>query len=110
MDKILHFFEYYVLGYLVYRTLIVTNHKILYRYMPFLVAMIGILYGISDEWHQAYVPGRDSSAADVLFDGLGVILAVLTFKLVRNRIRPLFILEKFLEETLKNEKRISHHH
>lgn len=36
---------------------------------------IAILYGLSDEWHQLYVPGRDGSLSDVLADGAGAVLA-----------------------------------
>ena len=35
---------------------------------------IAILYGISDEWHQLYVPGRDASLVDVLADLVGATL------------------------------------
>lgn len=31
-----------------------------------------ILYAISDEYHQSFVPGRNASAIDVLIDSLGV--------------------------------------
>lgn len=33
------------------------------------------LYGISDEYHQSFVPGRDVSALDALADGVGGFLA-----------------------------------
>jgi VanZ family protein len=35
---------------------------------------IAILYGMSDEWHQLHVPGRDGSLADVLADSVGAVL------------------------------------
>lgn len=35
-----------------------------------------ILYAISDEFHQAFVPGRYASSLDVLMDGVGSVLAV----------------------------------
>lgn len=35
-----------------------------------------ILYAISDEFHQVFVPGRSVSALDVLMDGVGSVLAV----------------------------------
>jgi VanZ family protein len=37
-------------------------------------AAIAMLYGLSDEWHQLHVPGRDGSLADVLADGAGAVL------------------------------------
>lgn len=32
----------------------------------------GLLWGIADEIHQSFVPGRDSSAWDVVYDGVGL--------------------------------------
>lgn len=36
--------------------------------------IIAILYGISDEFHQLFVPGRTSRFRDVIIDGVGVSL------------------------------------
>jgi VanZ family protein len=38
---------------------------------------IGIAYAVSDEVHQAFVPGRQGSALDVAIDALGVAVGVL---------------------------------
>ncbi len=35
---------------------------------------IAVLYGMSDEWHQLHVPGRDGSVVDVLADLVGAAL------------------------------------
>ena len=35
-----------------------------------------VLYGISDEYHQSFTPGRSPKATDVLFDTLGGILGL----------------------------------
>jgi len=35
--------------------------------------LIGVTYGALDEWHQAFVPGRDPSSADWLADAAGVL-------------------------------------
>jgi VanZ like family len=35
---------------------------------------IAVLYGMSDEWHQLYVPGREGSLRDLLADGVGAAL------------------------------------
>lgn len=39
-----------------------------------LLLAIGALYGISDEWHQSWVPGRDPDPADWLADVVGLAL------------------------------------
>lgn len=36
--------------------------------------LTGSLYGLADEWHQSFVPGRDASAGDLLADVTGVVL------------------------------------
>jgi VanZ family protein len=38
---------------------------------------IAILYAVSDEYHQTFVPGRDGNPADVLIDATGALLAIL---------------------------------
>jgi hypothetical protein len=40
---------------------------------------IGILYGILDEIHQFFVPGRACSLFDVLLDSTGVLLACIFY-------------------------------
>lgn len=39
--------------------------------------MVGIIYGIGDEFHQSFVPGRNPSAADIVADGCGAAAAAL---------------------------------
>ena len=41
-----------------------------------LVVLFCLLYGISDEFHQSFVPGRDPSGGDILADTIGAAVAV----------------------------------
>lgn len=65
IDKILHFFIYFFLGILL--SIIPISKLIL--------ILLGILYGASDEIHQSFVPGRESSFFDFFFDTLGILTA-----------------------------------
>ena len=44
---------------------------------------LAVLYAITDEFHQSFVPGRHASPMDVLIDGIGA--AVLLFVWLRYR-------------------------
>ncbi len=38
------------------------------------------IYGVTDEWHQSFTPGRDTSFLDVMLDMLGAYLAVYFYR------------------------------
>ena len=67
-DKVMHFGAYGVLGFLSAFALAGWGRK-----GPTIVAatLLATLYGISDEFHQAFVPGRDFDPFDMLADALG---------------------------------------
>ena len=67
-DKLIHFFEYAILGFLGYRAFLHTNELNVY-----LFCIIGILFGCFDELWQSMIPGRFSSHYDIIADGIGVI-------------------------------------
>jgi VanZ family protein len=47
---------------------------------------MALFYAASDEFHQRFVPGRNGTVADVLVDGVGILLAMsLHWRLVRHR-------------------------
>lgn len=85
-DKLAHFFEYYILGFLIRRWLIAKQSCFANRHSFALTVVIGTLYGLSDEWHQSFVPGRHATLWDVLFDSLGVITAAATYPMIVQRI------------------------
>ena len=70
-DKLLHLVEYAVLGALAYRffqRVLPEKSKTFLVMVSFLFALV---YGLSDEFHQSFVSGRDSSYFDILADGAG---------------------------------------
>lgn len=81
-DKLYHAGCYFILGLLLWRYL---GH---WQQVPIIRALLavflGSLYGVSDEWHQSFVPGRSSSVADWLADSIGVAMAVFCLLKLRN--------------------------
>jgi VanZ family protein len=49
------------------------------RLVPLLVILICILYGVTDEFHQSFVPNRTPSFSDVLADGFGAAVVSLIY-------------------------------
>lgn len=65
--KCAHFFEFMMLGILAY-----------HAFSSFRVSFIvSVLYAVSDEVHQLFIPGRSCELADMLIDTSGVILSLL---------------------------------
>lgn len=78
-DKLAHFIEFGILGYLTARAAYFFGWRWLTSlYIPITI-IFGILFAAGDEWHQLYVPGRYASAFDVVADGLGILLGLLLF-------------------------------
>ena len=38
--------------------------------------LVATIYGVTDEWHQSFVPGRMSDVRDLLADGVGAALGL----------------------------------
>jgi len=98
LDKVLHFGEYYLFGYLIRRCFPPEGDGKARQWKAVAgTVTVGMLYALSDELHQAFVPGRDSSYGDFLFDAAGVICAAFTFTGVRRRWEALRRWEERLE-------------
>lgn len=75
-DKGVHFVEYGVLGFLVAHAALRTWPRHLPWRTAALAVFLTVVWGFVDEIHQAFVPGRESEALDVLADGAGAVLGV----------------------------------
>lgn len=71
IDKVIHLTAYLILGFLSRNAFDSIGIKL--GTWPFLVAA---LYGVSDEYHQSFVPGRDCSLYDWIADCAGCVLGV----------------------------------
>jgi VanZ family protein len=74
-DKLHHTAAYFIMGILAWRN---------FRHFvkpPFILAVVSIafcsLYGITDEWHQSFVEGRQEDSLDWVADTFGATLAML---------------------------------
>jgi VanZ family protein len=83
-DKLLHTVGYAGLGLLALRAFH-GGFEPLRRGPTLLAGLSVILWGISDEFHQSFVPGRTASALDVCADAVGFGLAVLLVATVTSR-------------------------
>ncbi len=82
-DKLHHFGAYFIMGILAWRFFKDYFEK------PVTTIVISLffcsLYGLSDEWHQSYVPGREADALDWFADTLGASIALLAIQLIKKR-------------------------
>lgn len=84
-DKVLHTGAYFIMGILAWR---VFNDYFNKQGTVFIVSICFCsLYGISDEWHQSMVPGRDADVWDWIVDTLGATIAVTGIQQTKNRFK-----------------------
>jgi VanZ family protein len=85
-DKITHFLEYYFFACLLYRWFSSTDRYRKQRCVLLMTILIGTAYALGDEWHQSFIPGRDASLWDALFDATGVGTGAVTYPSILQRI------------------------
>ena len=74
--NVAHFLEFFSLGWLAC-ALLLTLRMTSWWGSALVAGIFGLLYAISDELHQKFVPGRNAAAADVALDFAGVLSGVL---------------------------------
>jgi VanZ family protein len=65
-----HLFEYAILAVLLARALGGKRHTLL------LAFVLAIVYALSDEFHQYFVPGRHADPKDLMMDAFGAVLGL----------------------------------
>lgn len=73
IKKTAHILFYFVLTVLTY---LVLPSRINNRARLYLSLAWCVFYGITDELHQGFTPGREPHVRDVIFDGFGGIIAI----------------------------------
>ena len=74
--KIAHLSEYLILGILAHNLIKNYNKK------TFIAILICIIYAISDEIHQIFVPGREFKLLDICIDSIGSIIGIYMYKYI----------------------------
>jgi VanZ family protein len=85
-DKLLHAFAYGVLAAAALFAVPVELRRRKPRLIFLSVVFFCLLYGISDEIHQLFVPFRSSSCLDILADTAGAAIAVLLLQARQQRL------------------------
>lgn len=79
-DKLAHFGIYCMLAFFIDRALRAqTRFPVMQARHLLFTVLITTLYGLSDEIHQAFVPGRNASKYDLLADAAGALLFCLVY-------------------------------
>jgi VanZ family protein len=78
--KAAHFTEYAILAFLAARAFRGSFHEWLRRRWFIISLLLIILYALSDEFHQSFVPSRTASIYDSLIDIAGGLTALLKYK------------------------------
>jgi len=74
-DKLVHAIAYALMAWLVWH--VCAHWHAARSRMLLITVLFCMLYGLSDEWHQSFVPGRDASPWDWLADGFGALVMAL---------------------------------
>ncbi|MEK6645811.1 MAG: VanZ family protein [Candidatus Firestonebacteria bacterium] len=75
-DKLIHFIEYGILSFLIARAFRHSSKQSFKVNAIYLAIILASLYGLTDEIHQAYVPGRDCSFYDWISDLSGTFIVL----------------------------------
>ena len=79
-DKLAHAAEYAVFSFLLSRAFKNSKKNNLKKYFRALAVICAIVYGISDELHQYFVPTRTPCIIDLVYDGIGAMIGQKFFK------------------------------
>lgn len=80
IKKSAHMFVFGVLCGLLYRAFTNTSTSIRHKTAGYLSLALASFYGVTDEFHQMFTPGREPTLRDVGFDTLGAIIAILVIR------------------------------
>lgn len=80
--KLAHYSEYAILGLFLF--LAVSSFTKRQNYVFIISGLVGILYAISDEFHQSFVSDRTPMVKDVIIDSIGLITMIVFLGIIWN--------------------------
>lgn len=80
-----HLFEFLILAILV--AWVMVSYEITGRRAVVYVLFIVLLYAVSDEFHQLFVPGRTARVQDILIDFIGGIIGTVIFYTLKSKFK-----------------------
>ena len=80
-DKLLHIIEYFLLGFLLFYSLIGKT-----SFPGLLCLFLGVVFAVMDEIYQSTVIGRFPSSFDVIADFIGLTLSILSNKIFTKKL------------------------
>ncbi len=80
LDKLAHFAIYALLAFLAARAFATLPAADRAQVLPWAGAVFAVLYGLGDEIHQSFVPGRNADLWDLVADASGAIVGALFYR------------------------------
>ena len=81
-----HIIAYFILAFLVYYAL---NKTVQSKTVNRWNIAICLLYGITDEYHQSFVPTRNPDIGDLMRDMVGAVIAILVINYIKRYIKKI---------------------
>ena len=103
LDKIIHLLIYAMLAQFLFMPLRF-ERGLSFRAAAFGACLLTTLYGVTDEWHQSFTPGRAVEGLDVWADFLGGCTALLTAYYLHKRNGVELWIRQQLAPVSKNSK------
>lgn len=87
--KLAHLSIYTLVGIFIMAFMCTYNTKVLYKFGISL--LVGLIYAITDEYHQSFVAGRGPSIRDVCIDTTGVFIGIIIVLMIVSVFKALFM-------------------
>ena len=84
--KTAHVFEYVILSLLIIWVL--KDYSFFYQHLFWWTLLFSLIYAISDEIHQCFIPERSGNVIDVFIDLLGVLIGMVIFRIIKLFFKP----------------------